>query len=284
MIAELVMTCVAAAIALAVLFCCCLRVTRSVLFAALILLPLALKIPWTKRFPAFGDAVTLIAVALVLAAWLRARRGTPLGRWKAFLVLACAVVVKPEILLLALGPLAVEYWSRRKHTPLSLALKGVALLFIAAAASIVAKKFVLPPSAALAGLYQRISNGAAWDTQTWMFAGGGARRLYRLAMTYSPHFWWPLAPPAAVLALGRRDEWWIVPTAAWATIICVLTLLQVPRSSFHGCLPMQSALIISFGLVAAGEFRRGKQPSPARKGPAPGEPDPLSPRAPGMLP
>ncbi len=270
MTAGLIMTWITAAVALAVLFHCCLRATRSVLLAALVLLPLALKIPWTKRFPAFGEAVTLVAVALVLAAWLRARGTGPLGRRKAFLVLLSAVVVKPEILLLALGALAVECWNRRKHLPPFLFVKAAALLLVAAAASIVAKKFVLPPSAALAGLYQRIGNGAAWDTQNWMFAGGGARRLYRLAMTYSPHFWWPLVAPVAVLALKRRDNSWLAPTAGWAAIICALTLLQVPRSNFHGCLPMQSALIVSFGLVAARELRRAKPHPRVRGGTAAG--------------
>lgn len=233
----------------------CKRILKSPLLAAAVMLPLFLKIPWSKPVASLADSLTILAIFLVLAGWLYARSLKGAGERAGFCISLAAVVIKPHILLLPLfAVIADGLVLHRPREPLK-TFKGALAVLAVACASALAWKFAYSPAIAMSWLVGMIKSGTPWDNGVWIFAGDRGH-TYNLATTNSLYFYWPLIPPFIILLLRFRRERWFGPLVSWAVIITGLTLGHVREPNIHSCLAMTAALTVGFGVPGAAALAR----------------------------
>ncbi|MCD6405119.1 MAG: hypothetical protein J7M19_04795 [Planctomycetes bacterium] len=224
-----------------------------------VLPPLVIYIPWSKLFPAVGDAGTLFLSALLLFTWLglyaRGGADTPkdekvlLGRALAVAVL-CALI-KPDMLLLPLAMVVVECLRRRRSIGPRLLAKAAGLIVLAGVVRVAVWSLVIPSAwFGLVELARRILGGLAWDSQGWILSGSGLRRVYEYGPSFGAYFYWPLLVPLIVLLYRYRREWWFVPVSAWSATIFILTIALVRKPYLAGCPALQAAMLLAFGVPA----------------------------------
>jgi len=254
MTADLISTLALAAAGLLVGWCVCARALASPVLALAVMAPPALAIPWTKQVGAPSEAAAFFASFLVLAGWMTAR--APGGnRRSGFALVVAAVVIKPETVLLAAAAVLADGLVLERPRRWGRVFAAAAAVALAALAASLAANFVFDPRVAAAGFWGRVTGGTAWQSSAWIFAGAGARRVYKAAQAYDLYFYWPLAPVFALLALQFRREWWLGPLLGWGAIICTLTIWLVREPNLHACLPLQAAMVVPFAVAGAAALR-----------------------------
>ena len=242
-------TVVIAALAVVVFWKSAAVATRNRVLGAFVVLPLVANIPWVKQWPAITDALTLLVSAAALWAWLYARQEGIRKRRRAYFLAAACVLVMPEALLLPLAAVAIEGWRQKRTLPLTTTVRACALLAAVAALSYLVIHPLAPP-AALAGFWEKLKYGAAWDGRFWIFSGTDSLDVYRLSSTYGAYVWWPLLPAFLALGWRSRRESWFTPLWSWGAIVSVLTLGLVAEPVFPSCPPLQAAMLLPFGAAA----------------------------------
>ncbi len=247
---AVVVTVILAAAAVACFYALVFAALKSHLFSLAATAPLALSIPWTKSFPAVGDALTLAVLLSFLGLWLYSQvEGARTRRIVSALLLL--TFLRPEMITLTLPCTAFELYRRRAAVPPAKALKLLGLVVIAAIASVVVLHPLVSPYFAFMGYMDRLRNGLIWNGSYWMLSGDDIRTSMKSAETYGVTFYFPLLPVFAAMVSSARREWWFTPIVAWASGVFLLTVWHVDKPVFRACPSLFTALLLVCAVPAS---------------------------------
>lgn len=229
----------------------CRLITGSAAGGFIVMLPLALSIPWTKKYPAVADAEFTCAAFGVLWFWLQARRRPGKSR-RTLWWTAATVALRPEVVTLAIAAVLAESWRRRKTLSARHAIVALGVVLAAVAASAVARN-PAPVTLVLSSLADRVLNSSFFDGRNWMLVGVEKRNdlLVRSITLYGSTYFRPLVVPFLALGLRYRREWWFGPVCLWFAIVSVSTWQAVTPLVMRGCPVLGGAMLVFFGCPAA---------------------------------